>query len=156
MNKFIAKINAYKNRNPEEGSIAAVLAVSIVIGTVTIILAAFSLTSTNAAQSADAQVSMSAGIANVTQTMTNNVAVTGAPQVTAGQVFPYAPISTVVTVQTVTPITVGNNSGSAVTLNASWRSGTRTITQTKQIFYPKGPASTQIISFDANGKAVWG
>ena len=150
------KILTYLKSNREKGSIAAVLAVAIVIATVSVILGAFSLSSSSTAENSESQLNMSSALTSTYQVIDKNIKVTGNPNIAVGQKFTYKQINTTVVVKSVTAQTVNGVPGSEIVLQAIWRDGVHTTTQNKLYSYPSNLTTGTITGFDSNGKAIWG
>ena len=159
-------INFMKNKynsfveTKEQGSLAAVLGVAVVIATVTLTLGAYSIAQVGISKTSESQNNMNSSIADVTSNATQQMYSKGTVNLTVNQLFQYSAADTVVTVKEVTVLPATSTiQGVKVTMEASWRNGERTAKQTKLIPVPLESvksAAGVILGFDVNGNAIWG
>jgi len=158
MNKIRARILSMRE-NAEQGSLAAVLALAAIIATVTLTLGAYSIGQIAASKTAEAQNNMNASLSDVNTYITKQLYTQGTTDIVVNQTFNYSPVDVIVTVKSVSVLPSGSTAGVTVTLEAKWRNGERSVSQTKLIPLPPESlksASGTIIGFDANNNAIWG
>ena len=143
----------------EKGSLAAVLALAAIIATVTLTLGAYSIGQIAASKTAEAQNNMNSSLSDVNTYIAKQLYTTGTTDVTVNQIFDYSAVDVIVTVKSVSILPSGSAAGVTVTLEAKWRNGERTVSQTKLIPLPpeaQKSSSGTIVGFDANNNAIWG
>lgn len=153
---FIEKIRSIRN---EDGSLAAVLAVAVIIATITLTLGAYSISQIGIAKTAEAQNSMNASILDVTNQLTRQVVATGFVDAVPNKQYSNPNVDTVITVKDISPLPATSlGRGYQVILEASWRNGERTLIETKLIPIPNinNIGSGVIAAINPDGSVTWG
>lgn len=142
----------------ERGSLAASLALVVITSMVALVLGAFSLSSSNAAKTAEAQTNMNAALIDVADQMDQSVKSTNTLPYTTASSATFANTKVVVTFNSITALPASSvPQGWTVAMTASWNNGERTskktvlVSQANTAFTKTGT----ITSFDTTGNAVW-